>query len=1209
MPRGGANGSGCRKRYTEVSLTKSESKIKSQSESKKKCTQKLLLLGPDDAAMIGLITALATLLPGLVVSQPHRCPTFYWPRPLSVQAQGGSMVVVLAGNGAVGGFALTPAGEKYTPLTLIQLARDDDRSSNGTVSRTMSVRIPSSLGGAFMLVTTVLAEDGIVRPCSGGHAVLLSIVSARTLAPVATRSAKPLEILSPRDGERVNRGAKVDVFLGLRVHISKDLDVCFNMRDVKAVNGEFLSCWPASSPQPFRLRTCGAFSDKPTFNLELCNDGPRVLHVWLQHHNGESSTRIASQKVIFDVDTSYSDGRLPTLHLVTPQQQDRMWEDSVWLKVEVRPFLPTRSASVYTVCALVDHTHQFCHIDPMQPHQLQNLEIGEHMVTVWLENASENISTKDTPGALSHTFWVEQKDVPTAVRLDKEQEVASTSSTELSSHPWISSSSGNNKAPTKTLSFCIIVFAFARPLFLSRLWDSLLVSDFTASINPEMSAIVDMKLIIDRPSGADSTISTASRTTEGHAAVLELAAGRLQWPHGKFDIVLRDKHYGIRDNVLSAWIPGEDDEYDRAIFLEDDVVVSPFFFQWLIASERDRSASTQHWVGVSLYRPKWNEIRWTAFDHEGPMLLQLPCSWGAMYTSSFWLQFIKWWQNFQGQNDPRLLHTPRSLANEWGEHSWKQALLRYMVEQNAYLLYPSRAFSTTGAPNGVHVKNSKALRRLFDVPLVTSKREAQRAISFLSRSPDHSQKIPKFNYLHSRIADSCQNVSQNFSNCGEDHSSPAKQLFANSTTVDTKISCHSDSDTASCVMHSVGLRGTTFLASTRTAHAASTLPFIVPSYRHRCCLEDVMSFSLQPIPPLPKLKCDRQETRRVILMGAPRFGQYGHTLHDFCMSLFAHVYPYLNTGYEDTTRGHANLLRDDILVLMANKVDQVKYQQSAVDFGVLSPLLEWAGVEYFRPNPNRTVCFDSITVGPSPQLNLYSSSIEFKRERRMLRHFVAFARQQLDTRVASISRRDKDITIHVVLRSPPRSRQLLNANTFLLALENSEALGSLGAKITAGDFVGMSLREQVAQLTKTDVMVAVLGTALLNAIFLPDDAAVVFLSPYGTNKHMGQNMRRAVSSPGNRALLEWHATDPLSSVYAAQFADANGHHLKGAALVRAQREFARKTDVDSLWRDSWLDAFAFYVNCKGITIDISSVVTLVERGALRNAHTRGRDVL
>jgi hypothetical protein len=504
------------------------------------------------------------------------------------------------------------------------------------------------------------------------------------------------------------------------------------MRAVGANHDDMTSCQPANSPQPFRI-PCAASNQQGS--AVLCDDGPHVLHAWLQHRNRENlMTKIVSQKVVFDVDTAYYvHDQAPELHFLTPRHGDRVWEDSVWLKVEVRPFSHTR-LSPWKVCALVDHAHRFCSLDPLQPHQLQNLGVGKHTVTVWLEIVSEDEYLQNTSAAVaqSHTFWINPKDPATAGHLDAELEPVSSSLNELNGpselllHDGISPPS-INEAPTNPPSYCIIVFAFARPLYLSRLWDTLLMSDFTIRTDPVMSATVDMKLIIDRPSPAGSTSASTSEA-EQHAAVLALAE-RLQWPHGKFNIVRRERHYGIRDNVLSSWLPGRDSHKDRAIFLEDDVVVSPYFFQWLLAAERARGVSAQNWGGVSLYRPKWNEIRWTPFDdHEGPMLLQLPCSWGAMYTSSFWFQFIRWWNHVQHQRTPRRLHLPRSLANAWGASSWKQALLRYMVEEDAYLLYPSKAFSSTGAPNGVHVKNSKALKQLFDVPLVVSKQKAAQAI-------------------------------------------------------------------------------------------------------------------------------------------------------------------------------------------------------------------------------------------------------------------------------------------------------------------------------------------------------------------------------------------------------------------------------------------------------------------------------------------------
>ena len=136
-----------------------------------------------------------------------------------------------------------------------------------------------------------------------------------------------------------------------------------------------------------------------------------------------------------------------------------------------------------------------------------------------------------------------------------------------------------------------------------------------------LNARVDVKVIIDKP-------DVNSIYLKQHSSVVALA-NTLQWPYGAIKIEHRPRHYGIRDNVIWSWSPeAGDKQYDRVIFLEDDVIVSPFFFQWLLAADEMRNEK-QDWVGVSLYKPRWNEVLWSSFDYDDPILLQLPCSWGA----------------------------------------------------------------------------------------------------------------------------------------------------------------------------------------------------------------------------------------------------------------------------------------------------------------------------------------------------------------------------------------------------------------------------------------------------------------------------------------------------------------------------------------------------------------------------------------------------
>ena len=58
----------------------------------------------------------------------------------------------------------------------------------------------------------------------------------------------------------------------------------------------------------------------------------------------------------------------------------------------------------------------------------------------------------------------------------------------------------------------------------------------------------------------------------------------LQWPHGPVRVRRRHVRAGLRDNVLGAWTPTDEESPAPAVFLEDDVEVSTRWWHWVQAS-------------------------------------------------------------------------------------------------------------------------------------------------------------------------------------------------------------------------------------------------------------------------------------------------------------------------------------------------------------------------------------------------------------------------------------------------------------------------------------------------------------------------------------------------------------------------------------------------------------------------------------------------
>jgi hypothetical protein len=135
---------------------------------------------------------------------------------------------------------------------------------------------------------------------------------------------------------------------------------------------------------------------------------------------------------------------------------------------------------------------------------------------------------------------------------------------------------------------------------------------------------------------------------------------------------------------MSAWSPSSEDEY--AIFLEDDIEVSPWYFQWIqhnVALSRNlRQRDYERFFGISFYTPRLNEItftppRWdphSIFKNETSLLFQLPCSWGAVYYPERWIEFKSYFEWRQTHHDLKGDIIPNSRSNGW-QRSWKKCFI------------------------------------------------------------------------------------------------------------------------------------------------------------------------------------------------------------------------------------------------------------------------------------------------------------------------------------------------------------------------------------------------------------------------------------------------------------------------------------------------------------------------------------------------------
>ena len=231
----------------------------------------------------------------------------------------------------------------------------------------------------------------------------------------------------------------------------------------------------------------------------------------------------------------------------------------------------------------------------------------------------------------------------------------------------------------------VIIIAWNRPASLGRLLTSLESAAYPAGM-PQ----VNVRFALDH--AANGTVDAAMDAT--------IAA--FVWPHGEVRVRRRRAHAGLRDNVLGAWRPASDSD-PPAVFLEDDIELSPLWWHWLQAAlQRYASPARSGLMGVSLFTPdKLNEpyrnrddfhhgCAWQALharskseDASSALLFAQPCSWGALYLASAWRAFLRQADALRQLDARQLPSLPcpadalaadrmcQVVANRPGRSSWK----------------------------------------------------------------------------------------------------------------------------------------------------------------------------------------------------------------------------------------------------------------------------------------------------------------------------------------------------------------------------------------------------------------------------------------------------------------------------------------------------------------------------------------------------------
>ena len=174
----------------------------------------------------------------------------------------------------------------------------------------------------------------------------------------------------------------------------------------------------------------------------------------------------------------------------------------------------------------------------------------------------------------------------------------------------------------------------------------------------------------------------------------------------EIEVIRQTTRLGLKEHILLCGDLVQD--HDGLIMLEDDLVVSPSFYQY--AQEAFNYYKDSSLIAsIALFKYEYDETRFFPFhpleDDSDVHFLQVPCSWGQLWSSQQWTDFRNW---LSVQGDAYFLECLPSYVNDWGENSWKKLFIAYMIHKGLYTVFPNRSLTTNLEEQGTN-SNSTGL--------------------------------------------------------------------------------------------------------------------------------------------------------------------------------------------------------------------------------------------------------------------------------------------------------------------------------------------------------------------------------------------------------------------------------------------------------------------------------------------------------------------
>lgn len=187
---------------------------------------------------------------------------------------------------------------------------------------------------------------------------------------------------------------------------------------------------------------------------------------------------------------------------------------------------------------------------------------------------------------------------------------------------------------------------------------------------------------------------------------VEAAAKSIEWKFGERIIRRFSERQGLRKHIIQCGDLSE--KYGAVIILEDDLIVSPSFYQYTYKALNFYNEEPKI-TGISLYSHAWNGyagVQFVPMKNEFDAYLgQYSISWGQCWSYKHWQGFKTWYEQNEGKLPKENMQLPSSILR-WSDQSWGKYFASYIVEKGLYYVVPYTSMSTNFSEVGQHCKQA-----------------------------------------------------------------------------------------------------------------------------------------------------------------------------------------------------------------------------------------------------------------------------------------------------------------------------------------------------------------------------------------------------------------------------------------------------------------------------------------------------------------------